>query len=83
MLRFSATTGPSAPALRIGTFGLTGLPFTKSQTPTPGQYYCVSEKVDSADKLYLVIESIKLDTKQGRCSTAPAPADGAGGSSMA
>ena len=35
--------------------------FTKSQTPTPGQYYCVSGKVNSADKLYLVIESIKLD----------------------
>jgi len=56
--------------------------FGKSQTPTPGQYYCVSGKVNSADKLYLVIESIKLDTKHGRCPTAPAPADGAGGSSM-
>ncbi len=46
--------------------------FTKSQTPTPGQYYCVSGKVNSADKLYLVIESIKPDTKHGRCSTPPA-----------
>jgi hypothetical protein len=31
--------------------------FTKSQTPTSGQYYCVSGKVNSADKLYLVIKS--------------------------
>jgi hypothetical protein len=57
--------------------------FTKSQTPTPGQYYCVSGKVNSADKLYLVIESIKPDTKHGRCSTVPTPADGAGGQFMA
>ena len=28
--------------------------FTKSQQITPGQYYCVSGKVNSADKLYLV-----------------------------
>ena len=26
---------------------------------TPGQYYCVSGKVNSADKLYLVIESVR------------------------
>src|SRR4029077_4751123 len=56
--------------------------FTKSQTPTPGQYYCVSGKVNSADRLYLVIESIKPDTKHGRCSTVPAHADGPGGRSM-
>jgi hypothetical protein len=53
--------------------------FTKSQRPAPGHYYCVSGKVNSADKLYLVIDSIKLDTKHGRDSTVPAPADGAGG----
>jgi len=57
--------------------------FTKSQTPRPGQYYCVSGKVNSADKLYLVIESIKPDTRHGRCSAVPAPADGAGGQPMA
>jgi hypothetical protein len=33
--------------------------------PSPGQYYCVSGKVNSADKLYLVIESVKPDTKHG------------------
>ena len=48
--------------------------FTKSHAPIPGQYYCVSGKVNSADKLYLVVESIKLDTKHGRCSAIPAPA---------
>ncbi len=57
--------------------------FTRSHTPIPGQYYCVFGKVNSADKLYLVIESIKPDTKHGRCSAVPAPADGAGGRPMA
>ena len=57
--------------------------FTKSHAPTPGQYYWVFGKVNSADKLYLVIESIKPDTKHGQCSTDPAPADGAGGPAMA
>jgi hypothetical protein len=41
-----------------------------------------SGKVNSADKLYLVIESVKMDTKHCRRSTTPAPADGAGGSLM-
>jgi hypothetical protein len=41
--------------------------------------YCVAGKVNSADKLYLVIESVRLDTKPRRISTAPLPADGAGG----
>jgi hypothetical protein len=52
--------------------------FTKSQVLTPGQYYCVSGKVNCADKLYLVIESIKADHKHSRSSNAPVPADGAG-----
>jgi hypothetical protein len=56
--------------------------FTKSQQITPGHYYCVSGKINSADKLCLVIESVKMDTKHRRCSTTPAPADGAGGSFM-
>src|SRR5205807_10648144 len=54
--------------------------FTKSQQITPGQYYCVSGKVNSADKLYLVIESVKMETKHCRRSTTHASADGAGGS---
>ena len=51
--------------------------FTKSHLITSGQYYCVSGKVNSADKLYLVIESMKPDAKHGRCSCLPVPADGA------
>jgi hypothetical protein len=54
----------------------------KSQQITPGQRSCVSGKVNGADKLYLVIESVKMDTKHCRCSTTHAPADGAGGSLM-
>ena len=51
--------------------------FTKSQIITPGQYYCVSGKVNSADKLYLVVESVKPDNKHSPPSIAPVPADGA------
>jgi len=51
--------------------------FTKSQQILPHRYYCVSGKVNSADKLYLVIESVKLDTKHPRSSNIAAPVDGA------
>ena len=53
--------------------------FTKSRTITPGHYYCVSGKVNSADKLHLVIESVKPDHKHGFVSIAPVHAAGAGG----
>jgi hypothetical protein len=56
--------------------------FSKAQLIRPGVAYCVSGKVNSADKLYLVIQSVRPDTKHVRSSTAPVPADGAGGSAM-
>jgi hypothetical protein len=56
--------------------------FTKSQLITPGQYYCVSGKVNSADKLYLVLESIKPDAKHSVVSMVPVHPDGTGGTSM-
>jgi 20S proteasome alpha/beta subunit len=37
--------------------------FTKAQTITADQLWCVSGKVNSADKLYLVIETVKADAK--------------------
>ena len=37
--------------------------FTKTQTITADQLWCVSGKVNSADKLYLVIETAKADAK--------------------
>ena len=46
----------------------------------PGVANSVAGKVNSADKLYLVIESVRLDTKHSQHSNAHAPADGAGGS---
>jgi hypothetical protein len=46
----------------------------------PGVAYSVAGKVNSADRLYLVIESVRLDTKHSQHSNAHAPADGAGGS---
>ncbi len=54
--------------------------FTKSQVIAPDQVYCAFGKVDSADRLYLVIESVRPDTKNGGQSTLPARQDGAGGS---
>ncbi len=53
--------------------------FTKAQLIRPNVAYCVAGKVNSAEKLYLVIESVRLDTRHGRHSTVPVPADGAGG----
>ena len=56
--------------------------FSKALLIPPGVAYCVAGKVNSADKLYLVIDSVRPDTKHRRDSTVPAPADGAGGSAM-
>ncbi|MBV9766000.1 MAG: hypothetical protein JOZ48_14230 [Acidobacteriaceae bacterium] len=53
--------------------------FTKARPISPGVAYCVAGKVNSADRLYLVIESVRLDTKHPGSSTLLPPADGAGG----
>jgi hypothetical protein len=53
--------------------------FSKAQLLRSGVTYCVAGKVNSADKLYLVIDSVRLDTKHRRASTSPVPLDGAGG----
>ena len=53
--------------------------FTKTLLIQPKVAYCIAGKVNSADKLYLVIESVRLDTKHIRPSTVPDPVDGAGG----
>jgi hypothetical protein len=57
--------------------------FSKAQRMQRDVAYSIAGKVNSADKLYLVIESVRLDTKHARCSIAPPPADGAGGSATA
>jgi hypothetical protein len=56
--------------------------FSKAQLIRPNVAYCVAGMVNSADKLYLVIESVRLDTKRRRVSTSPVPADGEGGSAV-
>jgi hypothetical protein len=56
--------------------------FSKAQLIRPDVAYCVAGKVNSADKLYLVIESVRPDTQRRRASTAPVPPDGAGGSAV-
>jgi hypothetical protein len=53
--------------------------FSKAQLIRPNVAYCVAGKVNSTDKLYLVIESVRLDKKRRRSSTDLPPADGAGG----
>jgi hypothetical protein len=53
--------------------------FTKALLIRPGVAYCVAGKVNSADRLYLVIESVHPDTKHRRDSTTPVPAEGAEG----
>ncbi len=45
--------------------------FTKVLLIRPDVVYCVAGKVNSADKLYLVIESVRPDTKHPRGSNAP------------
>jgi hypothetical protein len=54
--------------------------FTRALLIRPDVAYCVAGKVNSADKLYLVIESVRPDTRHPRSSIVPAPPDGAGGS---
>ena len=54
--------------------------FTKALLISPNQAHCIAGKVNSADKLYLVIESVRPDTKHPRSSNALAHVDGAGGS---
>jgi hypothetical protein len=51
--------------------------FTKTHHLVPGPAYWVAGKVNSADKLYLVIESVKPDAKHNRSSNIPAPVDDA------
>ena len=53
--------------------------FTKTQLIRPNVAYYVAGKVNSADNLYLEIESVRPDTKHVRLSTVPVPTDGAGG----
>ena len=50
--------------------------FSNAQLIQPGVAYCVAGKVNSADKLYLVIQSVRPDTKLRRCASADAPVDG-------
>ena len=52
--------------------------FSQAQLIRPGVANCVAGKVNSADRLYLVIESVHPDTKHRRVSEAPVPAEGAG-----
>jgi hypothetical protein len=53
--------------------------FSKTRTFQHGLAYRVAGKVNSADKLYLVIESVRTDSRHRPSSTVPVPPDGAGG----
>ena len=54
--------------------------FTKALLIPPDMAHCIAGKVNSAGRLYLVIDSVRPDTKHARCANATAHADGAGGS---
>ena len=54
--------------------------FTKALLIPPDMAHCIAGKVNSAGRLYLVIESVRPDAKHALRSNAPAPANGAGGS---
>jgi len=57
--------------------------FSKSRSIAPEAYYCVAGKVNSANnQLYLVIESIRADTKHPWTEKAVAPPESAGGESL-
>ena len=58
------------------------LDFTKRLRLQPNRPYCASGKVNSVHTLYLVIESVKPDTKHKPVSITPVPVDGAGGNAM-
>lgn len=47
-----------------------------------GHYYCVAGKVNSADRLYLVVESVKPDAKHGLQPSIDGSADSAEGEAM-
>lgn len=47
-----------------------------------GCYYCVAGKVNSADRLYLVVESVKPDAKHPTRSSSDESPDSAEGTSM-
>lgn len=53
--------------------------FSKSFCLQPNRFYTVSGKVNSADKLYLVLESVKPDTKHSWPVPSPLTPDGTGG----
>jgi hypothetical protein len=51
--------------------------FTKSQDIESELVHCVFGKVNSADEIYLVIESIRIDSKNENHPLATVSADGA------
>jgi hypothetical protein len=55
---------------------------SNAQLIQPDAANCRAGKVNSADELYLVIESIRLETKHRRVSIVPVPADGAEGAAL-
>jgi hypothetical protein len=56
--------------------------FQKSLLIEHNLFYCVSGKVNSADKIYLVLETVNLDSKHTWSSKPPTRSDRAGGSPM-
>jgi len=56
--------------------------FLLSRTEYPSCAVFLFKDLDT-QRVYLVIESVRPDTKHARCSPVPVPDDGAGGSPIA
>jgi len=54
--------------------------FNQAQLIRPGVAYRIAGTVNSSSKHYLMVESVRPDTKHTRFSSVPDPVDGAGGS---
>ena len=55
---------------------------TKTQLMPPDRAHCIAGTVNSSDELLLAIEWSRRGARHARCSNAPVPADGAGGSGI-
>ena len=84
MFTLSSTEIPSCPVFQVRDLDAQRVywlgDLTEALLIRPKAAHSVAGKVASADKHYLVIESVRPDTTHDRPSPVPVPADGAGGS---
>ena len=86
MVEFPPTEYRTCPAFLVQDRDTQGVyrlcDFITTQLTPPDQAHHRAGVVNSIDRLHLVIESVRPDTKDARCSNVPVPVDGAGGSGI-